>query len=104
VFSPPATTHASTNANSSQSSAMSSTNSAPTTTTRGRASRRICRHSRGASRQLTGTKTAPAFDAAKYRIGYQTVFWASTATRVSRPQPPAISRFAIRFAAAAAAP
>lgn len=59
-------------------------------------------HSPGARRQFTGTRATPAFAAAKYRIGYHGVLAARTAIRLPFPQPRAISRFAIRFAAAAA--
>ena len=72
--------------------------------TDGSASLRMRTHSGCASRQFTGTRTTPAFAAAKYRSGYHGAFVASTATRLplrhaDRDQP---ARQAIRVAAASA--
>ena len=63
---------------------------------------RIVTHSAGASRQLIGTNTTPAFAAARYSTGYHHAFLAITAARLPFRHPTATSRLANRFANAPA--
>jgi hypothetical protein len=80
------------------------TNSAPTTRTRAAASSRMNAISRGASRQLTATVTAPSFAAPNWTSKNSGVFLSSTATRSPAATPADRSAWATRLDRASSAP